>query len=115
MRIALLSVFKEFRRPIMVGIARWGVRGTPCTPLRALSAIARLHITQSREWPGDSVITSVTSAALRAETTARITAQVEAAGRRAAARQALSREKRARRCAGVDARNRRKITRLESA
>lgn len=49
---------------------------------------------------------------LRAETAARVQAVIAAAGRRAAARRALDRQKRARRCAGVDVRNRRKIARL---
>lgn len=61
------------------------------------------------------MITEDAATALRDETAARVAAQVEAARRRADARQALDREKRSRRRAGVDLRNHRKITRLENS
>lgn len=54
------------------------------------------------------------SADLRADSLARVQAQIAAARRRAASRRAANQTKRARRRAGVDARNRRKLRRLEN-
>ncbi|MEX5632141.1 hypothetical protein [Parafrankia sp. FMc2] len=53
-----------------------------------------------------------TAAGIRAESLARVQQQIATARRRGDARRAADRQKRARRSAGVDARNRRKLARL---
>lgn len=61
-----------------------------------------------------TITSSSATAALTAESLAQVARQIEAARRRAAARRAADRAKRARRAAGVDARNRRKLNRLHA-
>lgn len=73
-----------------------------------------MAVTES-SWPGGRVISPEDHESLTAETAARVAAQIAAARCRATARRALYAEKRSRRTAGVDIRNRRKITSLESS
>ncbi|WP_347176934.1 hypothetical protein [Parafrankia sp. EAN1pec] len=56
----------------------------------------------------------IATAALRAETAARVEGQIAAAGRRAAARRAADRTKRRRRDAGLVARHNRKEARIRA-